>query len=90
MTLFKWFWAVVCIHGWWRIHPKEWTRIKQGKDKLTQKFVHFERLVDRNAALGQPIHSMKCKICGKQRYTTCKVDLCQNIVCWFKYYGSRN
>ena len=83
--IFKWFWARFFVHGWWKRHPKEWVEIVKTKDKLTQKFIHWDRLVEENAKRGQPIHSIKCKICKEQWYTTCKLDLCKKLSCWLAY-----
>ena len=90
MSLIKWFWAVVCYHGWWKRHPRDWEEIKQNYGKLTQRLVHFDALVEKNRKRGTPIHAIRCKICGDKWFTTCKVDLCKRIGCWFKYYGGKN
>jgi hypothetical protein len=87
IVFIRWFWNVVCYHGWWRIHPKEWAKIKQTKDKMTQMLVNYELLPDMYARQGRPIHHITCKSCGGSWYTTCKKDLCRNINCWIKYYG---
>ena len=83
--IFRWLWEVVFIHGWWKRHPKEWEQIVKTKDKLTQKLIHYELLPERYAKMGAPIHKIKCKVCGDEWYTSCKLDLCRKLSCWLKY-----
>jgi formylmethanofuran dehydrogenase subunit E len=89
-AIVDWFIAVVFVHGWWRKHPSDWAEIKKSKDKLTQKLVNYEMLPALYARRGIPIHSIKCKECGEQWFTSCKKDLCRNIICWVKYYGRKH
>ena len=87
-VIVDWFIAVVFVHGWWKKHPSDWAEIKKSKDKLTQKLVNYEMLPALYMRRGIPIHSIKCKVCGEQWFTSCKKDLCRKITCWVKYYGS--
>jgi hypothetical protein len=87
LLFFKWFVAVVFKHGWWKFHPKDWGEIKRSKDKLTQKLVHFDALPEMYRKKGMKIHGIKCKICGRSWYTTYPEQLCNNLVCWIKYYA---
>ncbi len=85
MWFIDWVTAVVFVDGWWKRHPRDWNEIKQNYGKVTQKFVHFDRLVDMNKKRGHPIHGIQCKVCGSKWFTSCKKDLCRNIICWYKY-----
>lgn len=88
MTLFKWLWAVVCYHGWWKHNPKDWGEIVKKKDRITQ-LLPFESLPKKYKKRGTPIHSFRCKICDESGFTSCKEPLCKKLSCWLKYYKRR-
>lgn len=85
MAFFKWLWAVVYKHGWWRKHPKDWKELSKDMGKV-MRALPIEDLPHKYKKRGTPIHSIRCEVCKETWYTSCKLPLCNKLACWLKYH----